>query len=442
MRIELPWSPKPLELDLPDTWEVVRPSPAEPSDKTVDAEIDIVAKSLSQPSGATPLPDRQLAGKKVVIVVDDNTRPTPADRFFQLIRESLAEAGAAPEDLLVIPALGIHTPMSQDEMAAKIGRDNLEKVRWENHRPFKAAANYFAGTTSRGTPVYLNRHVVEADLVVLIGLIEPHLMAGFGGGLKNILPGVASAETIGRHHEILSEPPYQANRVGMFPEENSFRLDLEETRSMLKADIFCVNVILNRSGAILACFAGDPVAAHRQGVDFSFRHFGLRLERPVDGVITNAYPMDINFKQSMKCVGNALPALKPGGVVMGFLRSEKGLDDIPAPDGSPLPLPVVKTILRLIGSSRVYGFLNLTKKNLDIEEKFLYYYTFQLIRQYELFFYVPALSPEIIKALFFFKGFTQNPQEVIDRAARKLGPRARVAVFPEGGSTFSVIKQQ
>ncbi|MFO8048026.1 MAG: hypothetical protein R6U29_03240, partial [Desulfosudaceae bacterium] len=217
---------------------------------------------------------------------------------------------------------------------------------------------------------------------------------------------------------------------------------LEETGSMLKADIFCVNVILGRAGTILACFAGDPLAAHRQGVDYSFRHFGLRLEGPVDGVITNAYPMDINFKQSMKCVGNALPALKPGGVVMGFLRSEKGLDDIPAPAGSPLPLPVIKTILRLIGASRVYGFLNLTRKNLDIEEKFLYYYTFQLIRQYELFFYVPALSPEIIKALFFFKGFTQNPQEVIDRAARKLGPRARVAVFPEGGSTFPVLKQQ
>ena len=439
MHLELPWKPQPLVLDLPDTWEVIQPAPAEPAPASAGDEIDIVRQAMQSPLAATPLPDRDLAGKKVVVVVDDNTRPTPADRFFHLVLESLTAAGAAPESLLVIPALGIHTPLTEDEMAAKIGRDNLARVNWENHRAFDQDANFRLGTTGRGTPVSLNRHIAEADLVVLIGLIEPHLMAGFGGGLKNLLPGVAAAETIGRHHEILAEPPYQANRVGMLPENNSFRLDLEEVRSLIPADIFCLNVILGHAGGILACFAGDPVVAHRRGVDFSIRFFGLRLERPVDGVITNAYPMDINFKQSMKCVGNALPALRPGGVVMGFLRAERGLDDIPRPDGSPLPLGVIKFILRRLGPARVYGFLNRTRKNLDIEEKFLYYYTFQLIRQYELFFYTPSLTPDIIKALFFFRGFPDNPQTIIDQGRRRLGPRARVAVFPEGGATFPVI---
>ncbi len=439
MRIELPWGEATLPLKLPDSWEVIRPAAAEAIDPSDKEELQIMAEALARPTGAIPLSRMDLTGKRVVIVVDDNTRPTPADRFFHLLLDELTAAGLSFENLLVIPALGIHTPLTEAEMAAKIGPGNLDRVRWENHRAFDKQANILVGTTSRGTPVYLNRQVTAADLVVLVGLIEPHLMAGFGGGLKNILPGVAAADTIGRHHEILAEPPYQANRVGIMPEKNSFRLDLEETRQMLTGDIFCINVVLNHHRTISACFAGDPVKAHRIGVDYCTRHYGLPVERPVDGIITNASPMDFNFKQSMKCVGNALPALKPGGTVMGFLRAEKGLDDIPMPAGSPVPLWVVKGILRLIGPSRVYGFLNRTRKNLDIEEKFLYYYTLQLLRQYEMFFYVPSLTPEIINALFFFTGIRQDPQTVIDRGAQKLPPNARVALFPEGGSTFPLV---
>ncbi|MDY6822528.1 MAG: hypothetical protein SWH68_01825 [Thermodesulfobacteriota bacterium] len=94
---------------------------------------------------------------------------------------------------------------------------------------------------------------------------------------------------------------------------------------------------------------------------------------------------------------------------MGFLQADKGLDDIPMPKPSPLPLGIVKKILRLIGPSRVYWFLNLVKKGMDIEEKFLYYYTMQLIRQHEVYLYVPSLTPEEMKALFFFKGYSRNP---------------------------------
>jgi lactate racemase len=439
MRIELPWKETVLALELPDTWEVIRPEPVAALPTPGFEGPEIVRAALRRPVGADPLSEKKLAGKKIVIVVDDNTRPTPVDRFFHLVLEELIAAGAAPGDIRVIPALGIHTPMTETEMAEKIGAANLARIAWENHRAFEPDANLHMGQTRRGTPVYLNRRVREADCVVLIGLIEPHLMAGFGGGMKNILPGVASAETIGRHHEILTEPPYQANRVGMAPENNSFRLDLEECRTMVSADLFCVNVVLDPNRTIIACFAGDPVAAHRAGVCFTLQRSGLKMDRQVDGVIVNAYPMDINFKQSMKCVGNALPALKPGGTVMGFLRAERGIDDIPMPKGSPLPLPVVKRILRLIGPSRVYAFLNITRKGLNIEERFLYYYTMQLIRQYELLLFVPSLTPQIVKALFFFKGFTGMPQNVITAGAKRLGPRARVAVFPEGGATFPVL---
>jgi nickel-dependent lactate racemase len=440
MRITLPWGHQAMDIDLPATWTVIFPKPQEVVPPSSTSEAAVVADALANPTSAMALSKRNLRGKNVLVIVDDNTRPTPAHRFFHLILEALQTAGADPDRITLLTALGIHTSMTADEVKQKVGAENLEKMHWENHDAFDLNASVHMGTTSRGTPVFLNRRVKEADLIILVGLIEPHLMAGFGGGMKNILPGVASAQTIGAHHELLTRPPYQANRVGMMPEANDFRLDLEEIQAMIQAEIFCINVVLDHRGTITACFAGNPVAAHRRGVAYTRRFFGAAMDRPVDGVITNSFPMEINFKQSMKCVGNALPAVKPGGAVMGFLRAERGLDDIPMPDGSPLPLPMVKTILQAIGPSRVYGFLNRVKKGMNIEEKFLYYYTLQLVRGYDIFLYVPSLTDGIVKKLFFFKGDCSDPARVIAMGVKKLGKHATVGVFPHGGSTFPILK--
>ncbi len=437
MEIRLPWGKDALGVTVPDTWNVIYPARISPEKKRRDTGVAIVTKAMQNPFGMKPLDSMKLKGKRVVIIVDDNTRPTPAYTFFTLILDSLKKAGADLKNVVLLPGLGIHTAMTEEEMADKVGAKNLKKIKWENHNAFDPTAQHFFGSTMRGTPVYLNKRLASADLIILVGLIEPHLWAGFGGGMKNILPGVASAETIGRHHEIIAEPPYRFNRVGVLPEENSFRQDLEEIRSMILADIFCVNVSLDHTGEITAAFAGDPIRSHRAGVEHNYNELGLALEKQVDGIIVNSYPMDINFKQSMKCVGNSLPALKPGGVVMGFLRAERGLDDIPMPKDAK-PLWLVKAILRLIGPSRVRAFLDIAKKGLNVEEKFLIYYSMQLIRQYDLYFHVPTLSAGEVKALGFFENYA-DPQAVIDRAVRSLGKNATVAVFPQGGATFPVV---
>ncbi|OHD64091.1 MAG: hypothetical protein A2176_08755 [Spirochaetes bacterium RBG_13_51_14] len=438
MEIKLPWGPEHLSLNLPDTWNVIFPKKKEAKgrQKKVD-EVSVIRESLMKPAGAKPLSGHKLKGKRVVVIVDDNTRPTPAHRFFHLILLSLRKAGVSLKNVTVIPGLGIHTPMTEAEMAEKIGPKNLMQVRWENHDAFNVNANHYFGTTGRNTPVYLNRNLKDAGLIVLLGLVEPHLWAGFGGGLKNILPGVAYAETIGLHHEIIAEPPYQFNRVGLLPENNSFRQDLEEIRRMIKADIFCVNVVLDHSKNVVACFAGDPIEAHRKGVEYNFRELGLRIDRPVDGIIVNSFPMDINFKQGMKCVGNSLPALASGGAVMAFMRAERGLDDIVPPKGAK-PLSILKAILRLIGPARVRGFLEKVRPGLNVEEKFLVYYSMQLIREYDLFFYVPTLSEAEAKQLGFFVRCA-SPDDVIRQGLKKIGRNATVAVFPEAGVTFPVV---
>jgi len=437
MDIQLPWGQEFLSVSLPDTWRVHLPERADISRPTDKGEADIVMSALQAPIDAPGLDSRPLEAKRILIIVDDNTRPTPTHRFFHLILDQLRAAGADAAKIHIMPAPGIHTAMSDAEMAQKIGPDNLDQVSWSNPDAFDESTHYRFGTTSRGTPVILNKQLAESDLLVIVGMIEPHLWAGYGGGLKNIFPGVAAAEAIGYHHGMIAEPPYQFNRVGLMPEENSFRLDLEEIRDFIKADMFCINVLLDEKQEVAAAFAGDPITAHRRGIQYCVNCAGIKLNHPMDAVIVNSYPMEINFKQSMKCVGNALPALKPGGVVMGFLRAERGLDDIALPDKAP-PLAVLKTILRLIGKSNVMKFLDVVKKGLNVEEKFLTYYSMRLIREYQLFFYVPALSDQEIRHLGFFR-HCRAPQAVIDEGARKLKKNAQVAIFPDGGASFPLV---
>lgn len=441
MKIDLPWGNDVLSLTLPNSWDVIIPEKNEMMISSAKIrkheEISIVEQALKKPIGMPSIEKMKLKGKRICIVIDDNTRPTPVDRFLHLVLQLLKKAGASEKNMIIIPALGIHTKMSKEEMEAKAGASNLKKVRWVNHDPHDVVNLQYVGETSRGVRVELNRNAVEADFIVTLGMVEPHLWAGFGGGMKNILPGIASAKTIGRHHEIIAEPPYFFNRVAMAPEMNSFRLDLEEVKSMLNVPVFCLNVVLDFEKRIIGAFAGDAVAAHREAVAFTKKTSCIQLKERVDGIIVNSHPMDINFKQSMKGVGNSIPALKDGGVVMGFLRAERGLDDI-VPPADYKPLSLVKFILRLLGPSRVLWLLEKTKKGLNEEEKFLIYYSMQLIRAYELYFYVPTVGVDEVKRLGFFEKFNE-PQAVIERGFKKLGPRAKVAVFPFAGATFPIL---
>lgn len=439
MQIQLPWGNDTLDLNVPDTWDLVWPDSETdniPSGTGTDESL-LVEQALDSPIAMPPLETMDLKKKKILIIVDDNTRPTPVHRFFDRILDRLDRAGADFDRITLMPGLGIHTAMTRTEMEEKVGKASLERLAWKNHDAFDEQVNHCFGTTSRGTPVELNQAVFEADLIIAVGLVEPHLWAGFGGGLKNILPGVASANCIGVHHALISRPPYLVNRVGMAPEDNSFRLDLEEACSLIAAPVFCVNVCLDRSATIVAAFSGDGVKVHRKGVKFNHNLSGRRLSRPVDGIIVNSFPMDLNFKQSMKGVANSLPALKPGGVVMGFLKADRGLDDIVLPQRS-LPRWLLKRILKILGPSRTLWFLETMRPGINVEEKFLLYYSMHLIRQYELLFHVPTLGDHEVKQLGMFKSFN-HPQALVERAAVMMKKDSRVAVFPEAGATFPIL---
>ncbi len=435
MKILLPWGDSELALDLPDDWRVIAEAtpPSVAACRSVEEEFH---RAISAPVAAGSLATRNLRGKKIVIVVDDLTRPTPARLFFPLLLQGLERAGADRREVLLIPALGVHRPLSEAEMAQKVGREGLQNLRWENHDARAGDRLTFLGATHAGTQVFINRHLAAADLIVSVGSIEPHVLAGFGGGLKNLVPGCAGVATIGQNH-LCGATEGRLVQIGADPESCRLRRDLEEAASLLHKEIFLVNTVLNPQHGIVKIFAGHPIQAHREGIKLARAIYGVPLPEPADILITDSSPMDTDLRQGAKCIGNILGAVKERGTILAFLRCREGIGDFKL-SGRSLPRPAMKALLRMMNSRQTLSFLDRFRRGLEIEEKFLAFYSLQILRRNEVLAYAPTLEAAQARRLAFLR-LLANPQEMLRRAARRAPRRPAVAIFPRGGVTFPVL---
>jgi nickel-dependent lactate racemase len=427
--LELPWGEGTLRVPIPPGWRVLAPL-VPPLPAAADAET-LCREALARPLGTDPL--RDLYGKRVLLVSDDVSRPTPVHRFFGPIRDALEQAGARRDDIEILFALGVHRPMTDSEARAKVGPDHLAAHRWHNHDAFDPARLVRLGTTARGTPVALNRLLTAFDLIVTLGAIEPHLLLGFSGGLKMLLPGCAGAETIGHNH-LQGTGDGRFNYVGARAEESPMRLDLEEGVDLLGKRVFAVNAVFGARGEIVRFFCGDGRAAFRAGADFARAHAEVRLPEPVDVVIANSCPFDADLRQGLKCVGNAIPAVRPGGVVLGFLRCVHGLGDVPVPSWT-VPYPLLRPILHLIGRGNILRVMTWVRPQDPIEQRFLGHFGLQMLHRNHVWFYSDNLPPGLGRRLGMLRQFG-HVSEMIEAAFEQVGPRATVAVFPQGGITF------
>ena len=164
----------------------------------------------------------------------------------------------------------------------------------------------------------------SADLIVSIGCIEPHIIASFGGGYKNLFPGMAGRDTIAQNHA-LNATPGTFNMVGQPIESNPMRLDLEESGRMLKKPVFIINAVLNSRLEVVRIVCGDPIAAHREGAKVSAQIYGVQIPSAADIVISNSYPMETDLRQGVKALANTIRAVKPGGTLIVLVRAEEGV---------------------------------------------------------------------------------------------------------------------
>jgi len=431
----LPWGKENISMNLPDSWQiagVLRPSSAS---VITDPEIETY-RALSQPAGMPRLSELARPEMKVVIVIDDISRPTPVAKVFPAVLGELERAGIPRQALTVVPALGLHRPMEEGEVAKRTGVDGLAVENPDCDDPEKQV---LLGTTARGTPVWINKTVAAADLIISIGCIEPHIIASFGGGYKNIVPGVAGRATIAHNHK-LNCTPTTFNMVGQPIERNDMRLDLEEAAGMLAKQphhpqIFIMNTILNHCQEVVKIVAGDPIAAHREGVQVSAGMYGVRVKHAADIVITSSSPMDSDLRQGVKALANTIRAVKPGGVIITLVRAEEGVGIFGL---AKQKLPLGRDGLQTLAPLLVRLVPRMKLRGMGEEDRFFLYFALQAMRRAQLLMYAPTIPAETQKGLPFVR-FTTSPEDALAIARKKFTGKAEVLIFPHGGITYPEV---
>jgi len=432
--VKIPFENTEIALNLPEDWQILDTVRPVPQARVVDVGASLV-HALNYPIGTKiPLRDQNLRRKRIVLCVEDISRPTPTAQFFGPLLDYLLAHGAQPKNMLVLFGLGVHRDMTADEARHKLGDADLRGIPWRNHSCTDEEQLKYLGTTSRGTFVSLNGQLVEADLVITVGAIEPHLLLGFSGGCKMLMPGLASSRTIGENHmQGVSGEKY--NYVGM--PESPMRLDLEEGTKMLGKEVFIVNAVTNEALEICGFYAGHAIKAHRAGVKYCQSLTERPVERQADVVIVASNPMNADLRQSMKCIGNIQESVRPGGLIIGLLECRHGIGDVTVPPKS-LPHGLLRGVLKVIGRKNVLGLVDSVRGSAGIEERFLSHFSAQLALRNEIFVFSRKLPRDSDKRLGIFVQF-DTVEKMMEMAGRKVPKRASVLIYPFGGATYPKI---
>ncbi len=427
--LQLPWGNELMSVSLPENWQIqgiLEPSSLPPCPDP-QAEIQ---RALAQPTGASRIGSLARAGMKVAVVIDDGSRPTPVGQILPAVVAELEAAGVTRADMALVPALGLHRPMAPAEIAQRAGMP-LDGIRTVTHNCDDPEQMRFLGATSRGSPVWINRTVADADLVISIGCIEPHLIASFGGGYKNIIPGVAGRVTVAHNHG-LNCTPGTFNMVGQPMDRNPMRLDLEEGSRMLGNKVWMINAILNHCKEIVRVVAGDPIAAHRAGVEVSARLNGVKVPSPADVVITDSHPMDLDLRQGVKALANTIREVKPGGVLITLVHAQEGMGVFGLANRK---FPLSRAALKVVAPLLVNFVPKMQLKGMGEEDRFFLYFALQAMMRARLIMYAPTIPVEK-QANLPFAEFMPTVEQAIRAAWAKFRGAADVLVFPYGGITY------
>lgn len=430
--LTLPWGKnETLDLTLPVGWELS--GQLEPS--ALAGVADPAAETrhrLNAPIGLPRLAEMARGKTKITIVIDDGSRPTPIRQMLPMVLAELHTTGITSSQISLAPALGVHRAMTPAEVAERTGLLSLGGIQVITH-DCDSPSLIRLGTTRRGSPVLVNPAVSGADLVVSMGCIEPHIIASFGGGYKNIFPGLAGRATIAHNHS-LNCTGKTFNMVGQPIEHNPMRLDLEEAGAMLKAPVFIVNAVLNSASEVVRVVCGHPIQAHRAGTQVSANVYGVNLVQPADVVITDSHPMDQDLRQGVKALANTIRAVRRGGVLITLVRASEGVGVFGLANRK---LPLGRSALKALAPVLIPLVPRLKLKGMAEEDKFFLYFALQAMRHATLLMYAPTI-PAATRENLPFVQFVDSPEEALAIAARLVRNPARVVAFPFGGSTYPI----
>jgi nickel-dependent lactate racemase len=424
VKVKLAYGKKGLYVDLPDDLnvEIVTPKYVQ----GIQDQAKAVQDALRHPMGSKPLKELAAPSDTVAIVLNDITRPTPYNVILSVL---LNELGHVPDDQVILfIATGTHRGNTEAELREMLGTEVLDRFQIIQNDARDKDSHTLVGTTSSGNDIWIHSQYVKCDVRILTGFIEPHFFAGFSGGGKACMPGLAMLDTVLKNHspQNIDHPMATWGVI----HRNPVWEEIREAALMVQPS-FLLNVALNRDKQITAVFAGDLKEAHAEGCAFVRKSAMVPVRQPYDIVITSnsGYPLDLNLYQSVKGMSAASQVVKDGGSI---IMAADCWDGIPEHGEYGKLLREAESPASL---SEIIHRGNPMKQ--DMWQAQIHA---RICQKADVYFYSENLSDEQIKTAWLKP--CRSIESTVDELLAKYGRDASICVLPEGPQTIPYIKKR
>jgi nickel-dependent lactate racemase len=369
-----------------------------PNEVEIKDEEQTLNQALENPIDSKNFDEFLSDAKDILFLINDATRPTPTAKVLRILYPQIKN-----KNIKFLIATGVHRTPTEEEYLEIFGDFyNIFKDRIYSHDAKKEADMVFLGTSKNGTEMYVNKMAVEAHKVVIIGSVEPHYFAGYTGGRKSFLPGIASYKTIEQNHKLALKTSAKALSL----EGNPVHEDMEDAIQTVKdKEIFAIMTVLDRNEMIYAATAGNITESLKAAIDKAHQVFSVEIKEKADIVVAVApYPMDIDLYQSQKALDNGKLALNDNGILILVSKCRMGVGP--------------ETFVKLLSSCHTPQE---TLDKIDKEYKLGYHKAAKMaeIARWAKMWAVTTLDDELLKSIFI------NPihslQEAIDAAIAEKG---------------------
>jgi lactate racemase len=415
MKLSVPYNRKKIVIDLPENNFA---GMIEPNGLTAAGSPEVlIRKALENCSGSLDYNGMIDGSGSLLVIVNDGTRPTPTRQVLDVIADDLAAA-----DAKFIIATGVHRGPTEEEYRFIFGRhyDRFADAIYV-HDARKDDEMVYLGTSGQGTEMHINRKGYEADKIIAIGSVEPHYFAGYTGGRKAILPGIASYRTIEQNHSHAISLDAQTLRL----EGNPVHMDMVDALKTLKdKKIFSIMTVMDKLHSIYRVTAGDILVSFDDAVAAANDIFTTSIPRKADIVISCAgYPMDVDLYQAQKAIDNGKLALNEGGILILVSACREG-----------------------VGESAYIELLSSCKTPAEVVNKIkasyrLGYHKAAKMAEISTWAQIWAkteLEGKLLESIFIQP--VSDLQAAVDEALRQKGADAKVWILPDGAVTVPLVE--
>jgi len=317
MRVDIPYGKEKIKVNIPEPCSILVPNKVK-----ISKQNETIEKSLKNPIGREPFEKFAEKSKHLLVIVNDATRPTPTSKILEYLFPVLS----THPDIKFIVATGVHRAPTEEEYRFIFGKtydDFKEQIYVHDAR--KDEDMEYLGISKNGTEMYINKMIPDIGNVLVIGSVEPHYFAGYTGGRKSFLPGVASYKTIEMNHKLaLSD-----DACSLALDGNPVNEDMIDAMNVLKdINVFSIQTILTGDHKLYAVTAGDLIKSFDAAIKYAHQVFCVSLKQKGNIVVTAApYPMDIDLYQSQKALDNGKLALEDDGIIILVSKCRDGVGE-------------------------------------------------------------------------------------------------------------------